>query len=159
IVKRVGVVPIVTDATNKANMDELKSKLNESDRVQVSKNLMIEKALRQIPIKKYSYPERELMVLADSLLDGKRVSSTVSITKATPLFSISDKTFTVGDYIGYAQAWRFKTDGSGLKPFAQVMNEFMHHQAEEYYRSHLEDFNSEFRSQMNEFKDGNLFFE
>jgi peptidyl-prolyl cis-trans isomerase SurA len=35
----------------------------------------------------------------------------------------------------------------------------MHHQAEQYYRSHLEDFNPDFRTQMEEFKDGNLFFE
>jgi len=29
----------------------------------------------------------------------------------------------------------------------------------EYYRSHLEDYSEEFRIQMNEFRDGNLFFE
>jgi len=29
----------------------------------------------------------------------------------------------------------------------------------EYYRSHLEDYSEEFRTQMNEFRDGNLFFE
>ena len=28
-----------------------------------------------------------------------------------------------------------------------------------YYRDHLEDFSEEFRNQMNEFKDGNIFFE
>ena len=47
----------------------------------------------------------------------------------------------------------------GLKPYQQVMDEFMHHQAEQYYRSHLEDFNPDFRTQIDEFKDGNLFFE
>jgi peptidyl-prolyl cis-trans isomerase SurA len=159
IVKRIEVVPVVTDPKSKANMDELRSKLNSSDRVQVSKNLMIEKALKQIPIRKYPYSDRELQILADSLLDNKRLVSPVAITKTTPLFSIGDKLFTVNDYISYAQAWRFKSDGSRAKPFQQVMNEFTHHEAEEYYRSHLEDFNSEFRYQMNEFKDGNLFFE
>ena len=29
----------------------------------------------------------------------------------------------------------------------------------QYYRIHLEDFNDDFRNQMNEFSDGNLFFE
>jgi peptidyl-prolyl cis-trans isomerase SurA len=65
----------------------------------------------------------------------------------------------VNDFINYAQAWRFKPDGSGAKPFKQVMDEFVRHVGEEYYRSHLEDFNPEFRNQMSEFKDGNLFFE
>src|SRR5204863_597283 len=63
------------------------------------------------------------------------------------------------DYINYAQTWRFKSDGTGPKPYNQVMNEFIRRQMEEYYRSHLEDFNSDFRYQMDEFKDGNLFFE
>src|SRR5262249_33565787 len=40
-----------------------------------------------------------------------------------------------------------------------LMDEFTHRKAEDYYRAHLEDFNDEFRYQMNEFKDGNLFFE
>ena len=159
IVKRIGTMPVVADPKNKASMDELRSKLNSSDRVQVSKNLMIEKALKQITIRKYSYSDRELMTLADSLLDNRRLVSPVTITKTTPLFSIGDQLFTVNDYINYAQAWRFKSDGTGAKPFQQIMNEFTHHQAEEYYRSHLEDFNGDFRYQMNEFKDGNLFFE
>jgi peptidyl-prolyl cis-trans isomerase SurA len=83
----------------------------------------------------------------------------VSITKTTPLFSIGDRLYTVNDYITYAQAWRYKSDGTGVKPYQQVIDEFTRRQAEEYYRSHLEDFNSDFRYQMNEFKDGNLFFE
>jgi peptidyl-prolyl cis-trans isomerase SurA len=99
------------------------------------------------------------MILSDSLLDNKRMTSPVKLTKNTPLFSIGDQTFTVNDYIVYAQSWRYKSDGSGAKPNKQVMDEFVHHEAEEYYRSHLEDFNPDFRYQMDEFKDGNLFFE
>jgi peptidyl-prolyl cis-trans isomerase SurA len=159
IVKRVGIVPVVSDPKNKTNMDDLRSKLNASDRMQVAKNLMIEKALKTVNIKKYSYSDNELMILSDSLLDNKRMAAPVKLTKASPLFSIGDQTFTVNDYIVYAQSWRYKSDGSGAKPYKQVMDEFVHHEAEEYYRSHLEDFNPDFRYQMDEFKDGNLFFE
>lgn len=159
IVKRVELVPIVTDPNNKSNMDELRSKLNTSDRMQVAKDMMIEKALKTVDIKKYPYSDNELAILSDSLLDKKRMTARVKITTQTPLFSIGGQTFTVNDYITYAQAWRFRADGTGAKPYNQVMDEFVHHEAEEYYRSHLEDFNPEFRFQMNEFKDGNLFFE
>jgi len=159
IVKRIGSVPVVTDPKNKANMEELRSKLNASDRMQAAKNSVIEKALKQIPVKKYPYSDRELMILSDSLLDNKRLASPVTITTGTPLFSIGDQTYTVGDYITYAQTWRYRPDGTGAKPYQQVMDEFMHHQGEQYYRAHLEDFNPEFRTQMEEFKDGNLFFE
>lgn len=159
IVKRVGVIPVATDSKNKASMDELKAGVGVSDRMQYAKNLVIERALKQMKITKFPYSDKELMILSDSLLDRKPMTSAVSITKTTPLFSIGDHLYTANDYINYAQAWRFKSDGSGAKPYQQVMDEFTHRQAEEYYRSHLEDFNSDFRYQMNEFKDGNLFFE
>ncbi len=159
IVKRISLEPIVTDSNDKANMEELKSKVNSSDRIKFARDLMVEKALREIGIKKYPYSENELMILSDSLLDRKRLAAPVKITSTTPLFSLGDQLFTVDDYIIYAKSWRFKSDGTGTKPFKQVMDEFVHHAGEEYYRSHLEDFNSEFRDQMNEFRDGNLFFE
>lgn len=159
IVKRISMVPVVADPTDKVNMDELKAKLNASDRMQVAKNLMIEKALSQIEIKKYPYSGPELMIFSDSILDNKRLVAPVTITRLTPLFSIAGRVFSVDDFISYAQAWRYKPDGTGAKPFKQVMDEFLHHAAEDYYRSHLEDFNVEFRNQMNEFRDGNLFFE
>ena len=75
------------------------------------------------------------------------------------MMKFGDKLITVNDYISYARVWRFKPDGNGQKPFKQVMDEFMRNQAENYYREHLEEYNEEFRNQMNEFKDGNLFFE
>ena len=159
IVKRIGSVPVVTDPKNKANMEDLKSRLNANDRMQTAKNSVIDRALKQIPIKKYSYSDKELMILSDTLLDNKRLSSPVAMTKQTPLFSIGDQTYTVDDYITYAQTWRYKPDGTGPKPYRQVMDEFMRHQGTQYYRSHLEDFNPDFRTQMEEFKDGNLFFE
>lgn len=159
IVKRIGSVPVVTDPKNKANMEELKSKLNASDRMQAAKNYVIQKAMKEIPMKRFSYSDKELMILSDSLLDNKRLTSPVTITKDTKLFSIGDETYTADDYITYAQTWRYRPDGTGAKPYQQVMDEFVHHQAEQYYRSHLEDFNPDFRAQMEEFKDGNLFFE
>jgi len=159
IVKRISITPVVTDPNNKTNMEALKTKINSSDRMQSARDLMIEKAMKQITVKKYPYSDQELMLFSDSVLDNRRLASQVNVTRATPLFSIGERTYTTNDYITYAQTWRYKSDGTGAKPFKQVMDEFVHHASEEYYRSHLEDFNPEFRGQMNEFRDGNLFFE
>ena len=62
------------------------------------------------------------MILSDSLLDNKRLTSPVTITKHTPLFSIGDETYTADDYITYAQTWRYRPDGTGAKPYQQVMD-------------------------------------
>jgi peptidyl-prolyl cis-trans isomerase SurA len=54
---------------------------------------------------------------------------------------------------------RYKTDGSGLKPFNELNEEFKRNAVMEYYRAHLEEYNEEFNMQMKELKDGNLFFD
>jgi peptidyl-prolyl cis-trans isomerase SurA len=159
IVKRINATPVATDPNNKEYMDQIKAQVSTSDRMQVARNTVIDKAMKQIPIKKYPYSDKDLMMLSDSLLDNRRPSSPVSITRTTPLLSIGDDLFTVNDYITYAQAWRYKPDGTGVKPYQQVMDGFVRAKAEDYYRSHLENYNSDFRTQMSEFKDGNLFFE
>lgn len=54
---------------------------------------------------------------------------------------------------------RYKTDRSSLKTYPDLMDEFKKQVFYQYYRDHLEDFNEDFRQQMDEFRDGNLFFE
>jgi len=159
IIKRIGIVPVVSDPKDKVYMEELKNKATQGDRMVVTKKLFIEKVLAKTPIKNYPYPERELWLLQDSLLDNKPSLIPVTIKLGTPLFKLGNNIVTANDYISYARVWRYKPDGSGQKPYKQIMDEFIHNQAENYYRDHLEDYNEDFRNQMNEFKDGNLFFE
>ncbi|MBK7561603.1 MAG: hypothetical protein IPI68_08790 [Chitinophagaceae bacterium] len=75
------------------------------------------------------------------------------------MFSIGDSTYNITNWIYYANTYRYKQDGTGPKPGEQVWDEYIKFSLFNYYRDHLEDFNAEFRSQMEEFKDGNLFFE
>ena len=82
-----------------------------------------------------------------------------SIIATTTFFTIGDSTYDATDWVNYANTYRYKQDGTGAKPWPQVMDEFEKFEMLNYYRDHLEDFNKEFRSQMAEFKDGNIFFE
>ncbi len=77
----------------------------------------------------------------------------------SPLFKIGDTSITVAQWISYSQVNRHKADRSGLKQYPDLMDEFTKSAMYEYYRSHLEEFSEDFRVQMNEFRDGNLFFE
>ncbi len=81
------------------------------------------------------------------------------MTYATPLFSIGDQVVTASDWITFAQTFRFKSDGSGVKPYPQVWEEFVEAMSINYYQNHLENYNEDFKKQINEFRDGNLFFE
>jgi peptidyl-prolyl cis-trans isomerase SurA len=62
-------------------------------------------------------------------------------------------------WYNYATVYRFRPDGSGAKSHEQAREEWLQYAMFEYYKKHLEEFNEEFRNQMSEFRDGNLFFE
>jgi peptidyl-prolyl cis-trans isomerase SurA len=82
-----------------------------------------------------------------------------TIIATTPMFSIGDSIYNATAWVNYANTYRYKQDGSGPKPHEQVREEWVQFAMKNYYKDHLEDFNEEFRNQMQEFKDGNLFFE
>ena len=109
--------------------------------------------------KRSVYIEPALWALSDSLLDSKPAGIGRGMNTSSALFKIGDSTFRVMEWIGFAQMNRYKADRVSLKPYPDVMDEFVRNSMYQYYRLHLEDFNEEFRNQMTEFRDGNLFFE
>jgi peptidyl-prolyl cis-trans isomerase SurA len=100
-----------------------------------------------------------LWALSDSILDFKPAGIGRGMGLSSPLFKMGDTTITVREWINFAQALRYKPDHTGLKAYPDLMDEFTKSAMYDYYRSHLENFSDEFRIQMNEFRDGNLFFE
>ncbi|MGC4035386.1 MAG: peptidylprolyl isomerase [Chitinophagaceae bacterium] len=159
IVKRVKLLPVVTDAENKNNNLVLKSLVEQSDRMQISKDKLYGRVLGKAGFKKLPYDDAELWALTDSLVDFHALTKKTNLSSDTKLFTIGDQSATVSQWADYAKTFRYKSDGSGYKPYPQVMDEFINNKAQQYYREHLEDFNPDFRNQMTEFKDGNLFFE
>ncbi|MBL7742862.1 MAG: peptidylprolyl isomerase, partial [Chitinophagaceae bacterium] len=159
IVKRVLLKPVVTDPNDKANTEDLKQKIMYDDRWKTAKDFIYDRVKKKPGIQKASYADAVLWALSDSLLDYKPAGIGKVMNYRSPLFTIGDTVITVFNWIAYAQAYRYKPDRSGLKAYPDLMDEFTKHAMYEYYRSHLEDYSDEFRIQMQEFRDGNLFFE
>ena len=160
IVKRIAVKPTVTDAGNKDFKQELQQKIMADSRWRASKDFVYKQVTEKAGVKKFMYDDAALWAMSDSLLDRRPMREIgLTITSATPLFSIGKEVYDVAAWINYANTYRFRQDGTGAKPHDQVREEWMQYAMFNYYKNHLEDFNEEFRSQMAEFKDGNLFFE
>ena len=159
IVKKISTTPVVRNINDKANLADIRNKIQQNDRMSVTEKLLYDKVVKKAGLQKLGYNEKEFIMLTDSLLDFKRLASPIKMTKQTALYKLGDSTLTMTDWIAYAQTYRYKTDGSGMKTYSQLMDEFKHDVAKKYYRNHLEDFNDNFRRQVMEFKDGNLFFE
>jgi len=159
IVKRNGITPIATSLNNKTAADDLKSRLEKDLRMNVTKERMYNRIITAAGFKKLPYQEQQLWLYADSMFGIKNPGVAFSINHATPIFKLGDKVKTVNDFLTYAMTNRQIVGSAAAKPHAQVMEEFKRQAAFEYFREHLEDYNADFRNQMNDFKEGNLFFD
>jgi peptidyl-prolyl cis-trans isomerase SurA len=161
IVKRLGVAPVITDPKNKLNMLELRSRLVADSRWKKSNEAFYHYIISKTGYQEFLYNKEGFRAYADSLFHAKPLPSgnKNEITPQTALYKIGDSIFTVADFKSYAMTFGYNTDGSGLKPYPVILEESKEAVANKYYRNHLEKYHDEFRYQMNEFREGNLFFE
>ncbi len=159
ILKRISVKPVITNPGDKANLQDLQQRSEADSRWKSSRDFIYKRVADRRVYKKYPYEDAALWAMTDSLLDHKPLGKGLSINSTTPIFAMGDSIYDVNAWVNYASSYRYKSDGTGPKPIEQVRDEFVKSTMVIYYRDHLEDFNEDFRVQMNEFKDGNLFFE
>jgi peptidyl-prolyl cis-trans isomerase SurA len=158
ILKRIEAVPVSKDSTDEKVLKDLKALVNQPERTSASQKQLLEKIKKQAGYKEFPYKQNVLKAYTDSIAGGSPIGIGVQQDKMAPLFKIGDSTFRVPDWIGYVQVFRYDNQGR-LKAFDVLMNEFTEANVMQYYRENLEKYNADFRIQMNEFKDGNLFFE
>ncbi len=160
IVKRLSLKPIVADAKDKNNRQDLLQKVMADSRWQSSRDFIYNEVRSKAGFKRYQYDDAAVWNMTDSVLDHKpMMPNGRTIIATTPMFSIGDSIYNATTWVNYANTFRYKQDGSGAKPHSQVRDEWERSAMVNYYKDHLENFNDEFRNQMNEFKDGNIFFE
>jgi peptidyl-prolyl cis-trans isomerase SurA len=160
IVKRISIRPVITDSNNRAYMSELQSKMQSDSRWKSSKDFIYNTLRRSGRFKRFPYDDQAMWAMTDSMLDHQPMKEIGRSIKAnTPIFQVGDSIVTASAWISYANAFRYKPDGSGAKMHSLVRDEFEQAAMYNYYKEHLEEYNREFRDQMLEFKDGNMFFE
>jgi peptidyl-prolyl cis-trans isomerase SurA len=159
IIKRVARKPVVTNPADSENTEALKQKVSADDRWKTAKDFIYARVRNKPGVQKLPYSDAVLWALSDSLLDSRPLGIGQSMNNQSGLLKIGETTFRVEDWITFVQMNRYKADRSGVKPYPVLMEEFVNNSIYLYYRNHLEDYNEEFRNQMSEFRDGNLFFE
>ncbi|MBO9199499.1 MULTISPECIES: peptidylprolyl isomerase [Niastella] len=159
LIKRLSYKPATGDITNTPLRDDMKQRIVQTDRLEVSQKMLLKKILQVTGFKKNKVNEQHLFIFADSVLDNKRTPVFVDVTAKTPLFSFTKKTVAVKDFETYLETLRNYDNMKAGKTRAQMLQEFTEVSAFDYYRQHLEEFNKDFKYQLNEFKEGNLLFE
>ena len=158
IVKRISKIPTY-NKSDKKEMDALKDKVTQSDRMKSMQATIAKRVMNESGFRKTPFSQTELWVYSDSALNYKAPTIPIHLNSESILFKIGDKNYTVNDWIQHARNFRYKPDGSGMKGYPQIWNEFLELSAVNYYQSHLEEFNETFKNQISDFKEGNLFFE
>ncbi|MBL7746627.1 MAG: peptidylprolyl isomerase [Chitinophagaceae bacterium] len=160
IIKRISKKPVVSDVNDKNNQQELQQKIMTDGRWKSSRDFIYKKVMDKAGFKKFPYNDAAMWAMSDSVLDLKPMTELGrTIIATTPMFSIGDSIYNATHWVNYANTYRYKQDGTGAKPHEQVREEWIQFSLLNYYKDHLEDFSDEFRTQMVEFTDGNLFFE
>ena len=158
IVKRLNRIPAPSHKTD-AVTESLQTRVENSDRMEVMRRNLVKEKTKNISITPLAYDQQLLWAFSDSLLNYQSSGRVIPITNETVLFKVGERAVTGLDWISFAQAFRYKSDGSGLKTYPQLMDEFREALAMDYYQNNLEYYNEDFARQLNEFKEGNLFFE
>ncbi len=158
IVKRLNRIPVATQKTD-AVLQTLQARVENSDRMEVMRRNLVREKTKNIKITPLAYDQQLLWAFSDSMLNYQSPGRVLPITNETVLFRVGERAVTGIDWISFAQAFRYKSDGSGMKTYPQLMDEFVEALAMDYYQNNLESFNEDFARQLNEFKEGNLFFE
>ncbi|HET7897306.1 MAG TPA: peptidylprolyl isomerase, partial [Flavisolibacter sp.] len=158
IVKRIKLSPVSTKFDEETR-EALRRRVEQSDRVQFSKKALAQKIIKQVGYKKQPFAEPELWAYTDSVLTYQVPRIKVTLKPTSTLLKMGDHSASVSDWVAFAQGHRYRPDGSGARPYALVWDDFIEATALDYYQDHLEKFNDEFRQQMTEFAEGNLFFE
>ncbi|THU36962.1 hypothetical protein FAM09_18555 [Niastella caeni] len=159
IIKRLQHKPAIDDTANIQLRDDYKQRIMQSDRMQVSQKMLLKKVFKLTGFKRNTVNEQHLFIIADSILENKRLPVFADINAKTPLFSFAKKTVTVKDFQTSLETMRGYENMRAGKTNQQLFEEFIEVSAFDYYRQHLEEYNKEFAFQLNEFKEGNLLFE
>lgn len=158
IVKRISL-DVPPAEKNKKTLDEIKTQLDKDARVSLARDILMSRILTKAGSKLATIDKVQLKLFVDSLAEGKQLPAGNTINNEQFLLSVGDEVKKVSDLVSYAMTSRWQPDGSGLKPIDLLIEELKQTAALDYYKNHLEDYNEEFRNQMNELKDGNLFFD
>ncbi|HMH33820.1 MAG TPA: peptidylprolyl isomerase [Puia sp.] len=158
IIKRLSRKP-VTAEKSKTRMDALKQQVMNDSRIEASRKAMTQKIMTLCRFKENTFNENELWTYTDSSLQNKSLPAFAGLNASSILFWLSVKRYTVSDWIYYRNSIKNILALNRDRSNRAFLDQFEQTAAFDYYRSHLEDYNTAFAYQLNEFKDGNMLFE
>jgi peptidyl-prolyl cis-trans isomerase SurA len=140
-------------------LDQLKyDMMNFRKRLETDYPVDVKEAILKTNLKRNpAVKDEELFRFADSvtLLPGNH---NYPIGKEV-IFTIAGSPVKVNEWLNYVKAYKLNYDVYKGESYNELLEKFIGITVTDYYRRHMEEYNPDFKYQMQEFKEGNLFFE
>ena len=161
ILKRIGNTPTPTDKSDVAYIFDIKQKINQDSRVNAAKDKFNKQIIKQIGFKRNAgVSNADLFKYADSI----SANPTPERTKIFPIstkvvYSFAKSSVRGSDWLNFVKEYKASGELYQGETNEMLFQKYINITALEYYKEHLEEYNADFKYQMQEFKEGNMLFE
>ena len=159
IIKRIALVPPVSDKNDPQLVQEMTEKVTADPRINVAIAKQKEEILKSSNYKTLPYNEQQLWVVTDTMLKAKNYAAIFTANSKKPLFQLGSKTVYAADWLKHVKSLQTSTYTPQQREYKLFMKQFVDGIAEQYYKDRLEQTNEEVGYQIQEFREGSLLFE
>ncbi len=161
IVKRLGFTPTVTDRSDASVQFELKQKIMQDARISEAKEKFAKDIISKIGYKRVpGVKDEDLFRFADSLAlnDDPELPGKLPISNKT-IISFTKSSLKGADWLKFVKEYKGNFEQYKGESNKELWDKYITISSLEYYKKHLEEYNEDFKFQMQEFKEGNMLFE
>lgn len=157
IIKRLAHIPPATDTSQAVAL--FKNNVLQDARMKVLHDNQDKKILQSVQYKFVFKSKVLLWQITDSLLRNPGYLPAKNITTENVVFTFSKEQKTLGDWWTHVQTIRNNYRPGTALPYETILQHYAAATARIYYKEHLEDYNTAFKNQLDEFAEGNQLFE
>ena len=161
ILKRLGNTPMPSDKNDASFIFDLKQKINQDSRVNAAKEQFTKNVLKQVGYKRNpAVTEVDIFRYADTISnnpDQEKIKKSPISNKV--IYSFGKSTVKGSDWLNFVKDYKASGELYQGESNAALLQKYINITALEHYKKNLEQYNPDFKYQMQEFKEGNMLFE
>lgn len=160
IIKRVSRSPVPANKNDETYMYNLKQDVLKDSRIALAKEKFVKDILSKIGYKRNTLiNETDLWRVTDSFSISNKKITSEKVSANSTLFTFNNAKVTVGDWLQYVRNVNTAYGTHTAQTYPDLLKNYVSIAAVENYRKRLQNFNPDFKYQLQEFKDGNMLFE
>jgi peptidyl-prolyl cis-trans isomerase SurA len=157
IIKLIEKVPVATSLTDPAVEAVLRQQVERDNRLAEAKKALVKKWKSIIGFQEERIDAKWLSQVTDSIAAGGNWQSLPNASPDKVLFSFAKQKVTLENWARYVKAVKQSGAATG-KSNSTLYADFQNSTGSDYYRNHLEDYNTALMQQSKEFDEANLLF-